>query len=300
MLLWVLITIFAAFMQTIRTAYQKDLKSVLSNDAITWLRYGIGFPFAVLYFSLFLGLGYEIPDINQRFIIYCILGGAAQIAATYILVWLFSFRNFSVATMYAKTEGAIAAILGVLFFEKYIPILGWVGIFISVIGVFLISLRRETKGLLAILKDFTHKTSLIGLFSGLCFALAVLFFREANLSLTEGSFFVKAAMTLSVSTVIQAFAMTIWIGYKQKDSFKVAWDHKKKSLLVGFTSILGSIGWVTALALADAGYVKTVGQVELLFSLAMTHYYFKEKMTFFEILGMIFMIFGIVMLVYFS
>lgn len=300
MLLWVSITIFAAFMQTIRTAYQKDLKTTLSNDAITWLRYGVGFPFAALYFSAFCLLGQHIPDLNQDFIIYCMLGGIAQIAATYILVWLFSFRNFSVATMYAKTEGAIAALVGVLFFGKYIPFLGWIGIIISLMGVFFISLRKESLTLRGFVQDFFHKTSLIGLFAGLCFALAVLFFREANLSLSSGDFLVKAAMTLIFSTAFQAVAMTIWLFFKKRESFALAWQNKKKSFLVGITSIIGSIGWVSALALADAAYVKTVGQIELLFSLGMTHYYFKEKMTLFEILGMIFMIFGIVMLVTFS
>ena len=300
MALWVSVTIFAAFMQTIRTAYQKDLKSVLSNDAITWLRYGVGFPFALLYLLIFIIYGVDLPQLNNIFVIYCVLGGAAQIAATYILIWLFSFRNFSVATMYAKTEGVIAALLGVLFFEKYIPLLGWIGICISVIGVFLISIRKDNQGFSAFIKSFMHKNFLIGLLAGLCFALAVLFFREANLSLQEGSFLVKAAMTLCVSTVIQAATMTLWLGIKQRQSFALVWEHKKKSFLVGITSIIGSIGWVTALALADAGYVKTVGQVELLFSVAVTHYYFNEKMTLFEVLGMIFMIFGIVMLIYFS
>ena len=67
--------------------------------------------------------------------------------------------------------------------------------------------------------------------------------------------------------------------------------------LIGLTSIIGSIGWFTAFTLTNVAYVKTVGQIELLFSILITHKIFKEKFNRMEIIGGLLVIFSILILV---
>ena len=50
----------------------------------------------------------------MSFLIAGAVGGLAQIFGTFLLVYLFSFRNFAVGTAYSKTEPIQAALFGFL------------------------------------------------------------------------------------------------------------------------------------------------------------------------------------------
>ena len=67
---------------------------------------------------------------------------------------------------------------------------------------------------------------------------------------------------------------------------------------MGVTSAIGSIAWFTAFALTQAAYVKTVGQVELLFSILVTQRIFKEGISRTEIFSIFLIIASIVILIY--
>jgi drug/metabolite transporter (DMT)-like permease len=88
--LWVPITIAAAFLQNIRSALQKHLKSRLSTSGATMVRFLYAMPFAVLYVAvLHRGYGFDLPTPNTAFLFYVALGGLTQIVATGLLVYLF-------------------------------------------------------------------------------------------------------------------------------------------------------------------------------------------------------------------
>lgn len=57
------------------------------------------------------------------------------------------------------------------------------------------------------------------------------------------------------------------------------------SIFIGITSVLGSIGWFTAVSLRNAALVKTLGQTEILETIAITTFYFAEKISKRELAG---------------
>ncbi len=81
--LWIPITIAAAFMQNLRSALQKHLQGSLGTRGASFVRFGYGFPIAVLY-VLFLHFGAEqiFPTFSVGFFIWAVVGGLAQIFAT--------------------------------------------------------------------------------------------------------------------------------------------------------------------------------------------------------------------------
>ena len=70
----------------------------------------------------------------------------------------------------------------------------------------------------------------------------------------------------------------------------------KFSFLVGLTGVLGSMAWFNAMTLENAAYVRTLGQIELIFSLLTSYVVFKERSTRYEIFGMVLIVVGIVIL----
>jgi drug/metabolite transporter (DMT)-like permease len=60
---------------------------------------------------------------------------------------------------------------------------------------------------------------------------------------------------------------------------------------------LGSLGWFTAFALTNAAYVRALGQIELVFSYLSAVFFFRERVTRIEVIGIAMLVLGIVTLV---
>ncbi len=57
-------------------------------------------------------------------------------------------------------------------------------------------------------------------------------------------------------------------------------------MLTSFFSCVGSLGWFTAMSLESVPLVKTLGQVEVLFTLLISVFWFKEKLKRTDLLGL--------------
>lgn len=68
----------------------------------------------------------------------------------------------------------------------------------------------------------------------------------------------------------------------------------KPSLAVGFVGATASFGWFSAMTLEKAALVKTVAQIEILFTFATMVFIFKEKITRLEVIGCSAIIIGII------
>lgn len=297
--LWVIITISAAFFQTVRTALQKNLKDVLSTNAVSFSRFIFGLPWACLYaFALTKILGISLPHAHGTFLMFCSIAGVAQIISTSLLIHLFSFKNFMIGTTYVKTEAILTAIIGIIIFGEHISHWGFAAIVTGIIGVMMISAAKEKLTAGSLIKSIGKKEALIGLASGFGFAISSLCLREAAISLESESFLMQAAMTLMITLMIQSFLMAIYMAAKETEQFKVMIIHWKKTSAVGITSVIGSACWFTAFTLAAAAYVKTVGQIEVLFTICMSMLIFKETVNKIEIAGIVLIIASVLMLIY--
>jgi len=82
--------------------------------------------------------------------------------------------------------------------------------------------------------------------------------------------------------------------------YRIIWNNRKVCLLVGVSSVMGTIGWATAFTLEQAAYVKSLAQVEFVFTLAASYWFFKERSTPRELCGIALVITGIILLVLFG
>ena len=295
--IWIPITLFAAVMQTVRTAGQKHLTVHLDPISVTLVRFLFGLPFAALYLAcVAIGSDASIPAPNATFIGYTLLGGVAQILATVLLIYLFSLRNFAVGTTYARTEAFLTAFIGTLFFGEWISAQGWIAVIISVAGVVVLTIARSQVQSSSLLRRLWNRAAAIGLGSGLGFALASLSIRKASLSFGIDDFLLTAGITLVAMVCLQTLIMIVYVAIKSPAQFAVIARHWRVSLFVGVTSALGSIGWFTAMTVERAAYVKALGQVEFVFALAVSTLFFRERTTRIELLGMALVAGGVVIL----
>ena len=300
--LWVPITIAAAFLQNVRSSLQKYLKGRMGTSGATMTRFIYAVPFAALYaYSLHTLGGFDWPTPNGRFLAYMMTGGLTQISATALLVYLFSFQNFAVGTTFSKTETVQAAIFGAVVLGDSLSIGALLAIFISLIGVVILSVAREsTMTLRTILTSWTGKPALIGLASGACFGISAVSYRAASLSLGGEGFLMQAGFTLACVTVFQTLVMTVYLLIREPAELVRVLKSWRISVWVGLSGMAASAGWFTAMTIQNAAYVRALGQIELLFTFAVSLLFFKEKTNPKETIGILLVCSGILILLLYA
>lgn len=294
---WVYLTFMASAAQAVRTGGQKHLTQHMSTLAVTLVRFIYGLPFVAAYFFVLMFLfDKNLPTLSPHFLAFCLLASVGQIVATIFLIYLFSFRNFAVGTTYARTEAFLTAIVGALFFSEFISSQGWIAIAVSVSGVAVITIVKTNVDDHGLWARIWNKSAAVGLASGLCFALASLSVRRAALSLEDDTVLFPAALTLLTTVLMQSTMLGIYITIKQRDQIQIMFREWKVGTFVGATSALGSVGWFTAFTLQKASFVKALGQIEFIFTLAISILFFREKSSAGELFGMALVVIGIVYL----
>jgi drug/metabolite transporter (DMT)-like permease len=295
--LWIPITIAAAFLQNVRSAMQKHLKGVMGTTGATFIRFGFGFPFA-LFFVWILNrvAGYEMPSLNAGFFAWAIIGGLGQIAATFLLIHLFSFRNFAVGTAYSRTEPAQAALFGLVFLSETVTLGVIAAIAVSMFGVMLISVARIAFSCRALLTSVGSRTALIGLASGTLFGISGVAYRAASLALGGPNFMMQAAVTLAFVIVFQTIVMATWMVWKDRAEIARIAKAWKPSLLVGLAGACASFGWFMAMTLQQAAIVKSLAQIEMIFTFASSVFFFRERINWLETVGCALIVGGILIL----
>lgn len=300
--LWIPITIASAFLQNMRSAMQKHLRGRLTTTGATFVRFGFGVPFAFLYMGgLHLGLDRPMPTPNVSFALWAVTGGFAQIGATFLLVYIFAFRNFAVGTAYSRTEPAQAALVALVLVGETVTFGTVLAIAISVVGVMLISVARTELSLTSLVTSIGSRTAIFGLLSGFLFGISGVSYRYASLSL-EASLpapdaVVQAGYTLAIVIVMQAVAMLLWIVFRERQELRRIGQAWRPALIVGFVGATASFGWFTAMTLQPAAVIKALAQIEMLFTFASSVLVFKEHINRLEIAGCLLIVLGILALV---
>ncbi len=269
---WVLFTIMAALMQSVRTAGQKHLASHMSAMAATYVRYLYGLPWVLVYLAWQGGDSRHLMGLSPTAWGWIIFGGTMQIVGTWALVRVFSQRNFAVGSTFSKTEALQTAVLGALLLSIPLSAGGWLSVLIGVIGIGFLILPKNALHLYSWLTPVTG----LGLLCGFCFAISSLaVYRSSQLTGLPPLF--SAALVLVAMVGLQLLMMTVWLGLFERGAFSSVARHWRWSLFVGFCSAAGSVGWFTAMSLQNPALVRTLGQIEFLFSLLLTWLFFGER-----------------------
>jgi drug/metabolite transporter (DMT)-like permease len=98
---------------------------------------------------------------------------------------------------------------------------------------------------------------------------------------------------------MQTVLMGSYLALRERDQLAKVILTWRVSALVGLTGVLGSAGWFLAMTLQKVAYVRTVGQVELVFTFIASYFFFKERASRAEIAGIGLIVAGIVVLLNF-
>lgn len=257
-------------MQSWRNAFQSRLSKEVNIAGVTLARFLWASPLAALYlFGLYQWQPATLPEFSPFFLFY--VGGAAvmQILATGLMVQLFKLNNFAIGAGLAKSEAIVAAILGTVFFGTSLSLYGWGGVLLGGFAVLLMSSKNGFNGL-------SWQTLVIGILCGSAFALTSLWVREASLT-QELPVLHRAAWVLLLVISSQTILLLGYLATKKCGTIIALWQRPKLTALISVSSCLGSIGWFSAMSLQAVPYVKTLGQVEIFFTMLISVLWLKDK-----------------------
>ena len=101
--LWIWITLVAATTQTLRSAGQKQMKSVMGDFGASYIRFSYALPFAAIWlYAVVTATGQPVPQTNFDFWLWVSIGGLMQVIFTVLLITLFNHRNFAAGTAFSK------------------------------------------------------------------------------------------------------------------------------------------------------------------------------------------------------
>lgn len=296
-MLWIPFTLLAALMQSWRNAFQKQLSSSVDAYGVTLARFICATPLAALYlFWLYQhssGQGEAVATVEftGRFWLYIVIASLSQIIATVLMVRLFQQKNYAIGVGLAKSEAVLAALIGTALLSDQLSALGWLGVGIGGVAVFLLSGAQNIRSL-------SWPILWTGLGSGLAFAITSLLVREASLELTALPFLHRAGWVLLCVIGLQTLVMLLWLGLTRRATLWALWQRKGLTASVSVASFFGSLGWFTAMSLESVAIVKTLGQVEVLFTLMISAWFFKEKLQRTDHLGLLLVVIGAVLVIW--
>ena len=293
--LWIPITIWAAFAQTIRNLAQKGLTASLGALGATLVRFLYGLPFALLWlFGVKVFANAAWPNLSLAFLGWACLGSIAQIFATALLLRVMAERNFALGVAYSKSDVIQSALFGYVFLGDLLSTGAGIAMLFGTLGVLLLSPPDREHPFRALLTSWTTRSALLGLASGTCFALSALGFRGAALALPDTSFLMAAAVTLAMAQTLQTLALGGWLLARDPEVVAGSLRAWRPSLLAGFMGAAASVGWFTAMAIEPAAHVRALGMIELVFSYMVSLRLFRDKLTSLERAGLLLLAIGLV------
>ena len=296
---WITFSIVAAAFQTVRFMLQKYLSmGQLSAGGATFSRFLYSAPIiTALMVGYLIYRGETMPSLSVTFWTGSLIGGFGQITATWCVVALFAQRNFAVGITFKKTEVIQTALFGLVILGDQISTVGWVAIIVGLVGVLVLSDPPSGEG--ALIGRVWNKAASLGIISGALFAISAVGYRSATLEIDSEDPLMRSSVTLCMVTLSQTVGMAAWLAWREEGEIGRVLSAWRTAMWLGLTGMLGSIFWFTAFTLQNAAYVFAVGQIEVIFSLAASYLFFKEKMAARELAGIFFLsgsILGLILL----
>lgn len=297
--IWIWASVSAAFFQALRYAGLKVLNQRLSAPVTTYVRIVFTLPFLVGYLIAILWwTGESLPPLNRSLLIYSSIAALAQFTGTVLVVRMFALGNFAVATLIIKADVIMTALIGTAFFSEAITPIGWVAIIVTMLGVVVVSSGRTPApaGDTAASGRRASSTApvVLGLSAAMIYALSYLSLREGILAIDPAAgTLVRAAYAVLVMTAISAAMVGAYLLAREPRELARMFLFPRLCWFIGAASAIASITWFFATALTNASYVVAVAQVQIVFTLLLSFFYFGERIRALEIAGIAIIVSGL-------
>ena len=198
---------------------------------------------------------------------------------------------------YSKTDVVQAALFEAAALGASVTWGAAAGMGIATAAVIAMSMKTAPAGqgrLAALATGLFERSALYGLASGASLAVSGVTVRGTVVSLTgPAEVNEAAAAALAMVLTLQVVVMGAWLAYSQPRSFGAIARSWRPALLAGLAGGFGSICWFLALGLQQVAYVRTLGLIEIVATVALSRFLFKEHTRLRDLIGIAALLAGI-------
>ena len=286
-MLWVLITILASLSQTLRSVFQKNIINEVGVLNAAYSRFVFALPFSFL--LLFTFISFDDPIFLQATktvtLIWLFLASICQILFTVLLIKLFTLRSFAIGIAFSKTEVIQTTVFEIIILGFILTSQLLIAILLGFLGVLFISKLKLFSSFTE--KKILTKQVIVGVFCGIFLGLSSVLYK-ASLDNIASVVPYKKVITLSCFALFfQTVVMGSYIIFLSRENLFKLLSIWQKGFPVGLFGCSATFFWFYAFSLTDATYVRAVGQLEIVFSVAISYLFYKEKITIIELFGIL-------------
>ncbi len=270
---WISVTIVAAGFQVARNGLQRGLMPVTGPWGATLVRFLFGLPFSIglaLIARLFTPTSHL--TFGAAFWSAALVGALSQVLATASLLVAMRRAGFAVGTAVQQSSLPLAALIGLVVYHDRLSALGWSGVGLTTLGLVAISWPKQAAGPRPV------SGAAFGALSGLLFGFSLNAFRRTALSLDAGHPIFAALVSVAVVQAVQSLVLGGWLALRDPATVRAVAASWRRSLGAGLCGACASAGWFTALALAPAAAVRSVGVIEAPMAAFAGRRFFRERL----------------------
>jgi Predicted membrane protein len=244
----------------------KHLGHALDDTINVWGRFTF-----ILPFMAGLVLWHGVPPLRAGFWVYVILFGVSQTIATLSLSKALKLSDISIVTSLWKISLLFLVIFAFFTLQETPSFLGLFGIFVSVIGVYLLNIQKSRASVWAPLREiFVDRGLLYTLLSALFYAPSVVLIKQVIVH--SDVYFANLMAYLAASLTILPLVLQ-----RSTKHFVQIPRYWPSFFGMGLFACLSSVAMGIAYQLTLTSYVEAVKQTEILFALAIGYMVFHER-----------------------
>ena len=264
--MWFGLALLSALFQVLRNMSMKHLGHTLDETINVWGRFTFLLPFAAG-FVLWQG----IPPLRPGFWLYVGLFGAAQTAATLSLAKALRLSEISIVTALWKVSLLFLVVFAFLSLGEKPSGLGFVGILVSLAGVYVLNIQKSRRSLWAPLHElFVDRGLRWTLLAAALYAPTVVLIKQAIVR--SDAYFANLMAYSAASLIILPLALR-----RSSRQFAQIPRHWPSFVGMGLFACLASVCHSLAYQLTLTSYVEAVKQTEVLFALGIGYMVFHER-----------------------
>jgi drug/metabolite transporter (DMT)-like permease len=284
--MWFVLALLSALFQVLRNMSMKHLGHALDDTINVWGRFTFILPFLAGFV-----LWHGIPPLQPGFWLYVLLFGVVQTIATVSLSKALTFSDISIVTALWKISLLILVMFAFVTLGEAPSFLGFLGILVSMLGVYLLNIQKSRLSIWAPLRElFVDRGLRYTLIAAVFYAPAVVILKQVIVH--SDPYFANFMAYLAASLTVLPLAL-----WRSRRHFVHIPRHWPAFGSMGLFACLSSVCQSVAYQMTLTSYVEAVKQAEILFALAIGYVVFHERARVRAILpGSLTMMGGIVLL----
>jgi drug/metabolite transporter (DMT)-like permease len=284
--LWAIAALTAALGQSVRSVIQKRSRQSLGIFGSAFVRFVFAVPLAsVVLITLISEPWRHYADFPLAFYFWVAMAGTMQIFLTIILGYAFEQRNFATSIALSKTDVLQAAFFEMLLLAVIPDTRSAIAIGIGLLAVFIMAKGRAQPRVVSVSMTSNWMSVSLGLGAGFAQAMCAVLYRVALETLEGQDYFANAIMTSVAAIYFQTLALGLFMVFFHRQQLRDSVRSGPVSFAAGTIAAITTFMWLFAFSLNGVAPVRMVGQVEIVFSLMFSVWFFKERVTRTELIG---------------